>query len=74
MFTCQEFKNGYFARLFQHQNFKSYILVIDCEDINTEIASMTANSIDELIEMTSNQVHLSGVEAESLRDFLAENM
>lgn len=74
MFTCQEFKNGYFARLFLHQDFNSYILIIDCEDINTEIPSMTSNSIEGFIEMTSRQIHLSGAEIESLRDFLTENM
>lgn len=74
MITCHEFKNGFFARLFLRKNLKSYLLVIDCEDINTEIPTMTANSVNAFINMTSHQIHLNGDEVESLRAFLAENM
>lgn len=74
MVTGHEFKRGYHASLFLRHDLESYILMIDCEDENTEIPLMVADTIECFLFLVSNRIHLSIAEIKSLRNYLRMNM
>lgn len=69
-----EFKSGYRANLFLQADNESYALIIDSDDSEKTFPIMLADSVNSLVFLASNHIHLSMEEIKSLREYLEKRM